>query len=151
MAGYPAIFAMANPDPEIKPEIVAEALAGKPYVMATGRSDYANQINNVLGFPFLFRGALDVRARTINTAMKVAASEALATLARQPVPSDVQALYPDEQLAFGSGYIIPKPFDRRLFVEISFAVAQAAVKSGAAPAADLAALRADLEKRNAAR
>jgi malate dehydrogenase (oxaloacetate-decarboxylating)(NADP+) len=151
MAGYPAIFAMANPDPEIKPEIVAEALAGKPYVMATGRSDYANQINNVLGFPFLFRGALDVRARTINTAMKVAASEALANLARQPVPADVQALYPDEKLAFGAGYIIPKPFDRRLFVEISFAVAQAAVTSGAAPAADLAALHANLVKRNATR
>jgi malate dehydrogenase (oxaloacetate-decarboxylating)(NADP+) len=151
MASYPAIFAMANPDPEIKPEIVAAALAGKPYVMATGRSDYANQINNVLGFPFLFRGALDVRARTINTAMKVAASEALASLARQPVPADVQALYPDEQLAFGPGYIIPKPFDRRLFVEISFAVAQAAVTSGAAPAADLAALRAALVQRNAVR
>ena len=151
MGHFPAIFAMANPDPEIKPEVVAEALAGKPYVMATGRSDYANQINNVLGFPFLFRGALDVRARTINTAMKVAASEALANLARQPVPADVQALYPGEKLAFDTGYIIPKPFDRRLFVEISFAVAKAAVDSGAAPAADLAAVRAHLERRNAER
>ncbi|MFZ4396530.1 MAG: malic enzyme-like NAD(P)-binding protein [Kiritimatiellia bacterium] len=151
MAAYPAIFAMSNPDPEIKPEIVAEALAGKPYVMATGRSDYANQINNVLGFPFLFRGALDVRARTINTAMKVAASEALANLARLPVPAEVQALYPHENLTFGAGYIIPKPFDRRLFVEISFAVAQAAMQSGAAPATDLNTLRARLERRNVER
>jgi malate dehydrogenase (oxaloacetate-decarboxylating)(NADP+) len=151
MAAFPAIFAMANPDPEIRPELVAETLAGKPYCMATGRSDYANQINNVLGFPFLFRGALDVRARTINTAMKVAASQALAELARQPVPADVQALYPHEKLAFGPGYIIPKPFDRRLFVEISSAVAKAAVDSGAAPATDLAAHRAGLERRNAAR
>ncbi len=151
MAPYPAIFAMSNPDPEIKPEIVAEALAGKPYVMATGRSDYANQINNVLGFPFLFRGALDVRARTINTAMKVAASEALANLARQPVPAEVQALYPHENLTFGAGYIIPKPFDRRLFAEISFAVARAAVESGVAPATDLAAYRTRLECRNARR
>ena len=151
MAAFPAIFAMANPDPEIKPEVVAEALGTKPYVMATGRSDYANQINNVLGFPFLFRGALDVRARTINTAMKVAASEALANLARLPVTAEVQALYPQEKLAFGAGYIIPKPFDRRNFVEISFAVAKAAVESGAAPATDLAALRASLEERNARR
>jgi malate dehydrogenase (oxaloacetate-decarboxylating)(NADP+) len=151
MAPFPAIFAMANPDPEIRPEVVAATLGDKPYVMATGRSDYANQINNVLGFPFLFRGALDVRARTVNTAMKVAASEALAALARQPVPETVQALYPGERLAFGTGYIIPKPFDRRLFVEISFAVAQAAVASGAAPATDLPALRKQLEQRNAAR
>ena len=151
MAPFPAIFAMANPDPEIRPEVVAATLGDKPSVMATGRSDYANQINNVLGFPFLFRGALDVRARTVNTAMKVAASEALAALARQPVPETVQALYPGERLAFGTGYIIPKPFDRRLFVEISFAVAQAAVASGAAPATDLPALRKQLEQRNAAR
>jgi malate dehydrogenase (oxaloacetate-decarboxylating)(NADP+) len=151
MAPFPAIFAMANPDPEIRPEVVAATLGDKPYVMATGRSDYANQINNVLGFPFLFRGALDVRARTVNTAMKVAASEALAALARQPVPESVQALYPDERLDFGTGYIIPKPFDRRLFVEISFAVAQAAVTSGAAPATNLTAVRKQLEKRNAAR
>ena len=151
MDHFPAIFAMANPDPEIRPEVVAEALAGKPYIMATGRSDYPNQINNVLGFPFLFRGALDVRARTINTAMKVAASQALAALARQPVPADVQALYPGEQLAFSPSYIIPKPFDRRLLVEISFAVAQAAVTSGDAPAADLRALRASLVERLKAR
>ncbi len=152
MADYPAIFAMSNPDPEIRPEAVAKALAGKPYVMATGRSDYPNQINNVLGFPFLFRGALDVRARTINTAMKVAASQALADLARQPVPADVQALYSHEKLSFSPGYIIPKPFDRRLFTEVSYAVAAAAVATGAAPAAtDLAALRASLESRNTRR
>jgi malate dehydrogenase (oxaloacetate-decarboxylating)(NADP+) len=130
---------------------VAIALAGKPYIMATGRSDYPNQINNVLGFPFLFRGALDVRARTINTAMKVAASEALAALARQPVPEAVRALYPAERLEFSPAYIIPKPFDRRLFVDISYAVASAAVTSGAAPAHDLVALRAALEARNASR
>ena len=152
MADYPAIFAMSNPDPEIRPDIVAEVLGSKPYVMATGRSDYPNQINNVLGFPYLFRGALDVHARTVNTAMKVAASEALAALAREPVPADVQALYPAERLEFGNGYVIPKPFDRRLFVEVSFAVARAAVESGAAPTdTDLAALRASLEARNANR
>lgn len=152
MAEYPAIFAMSNPDPEIRPDIVAEVMGSKPYVMATGRSDYPNQVNNVLGFPFLFRGALDVHARTINTAMKVAASEALAALAREPVTADVQALYPNEKLVFGNGYIIPKPFDRRLFVEISFAVAKAAVESGAAPAGvDLAAMKASLIARNAAR
>ncbi|MDD4017357.1 MAG: malate dehydrogenase [Kiritimatiellae bacterium] len=152
MAEYPAIFAMANPDPEIRPEIVAGVMGTKPYVMATGRSDYPNQINNVLGFPYLFRGALDVHARTIGTAMKVAASEALAALAREPVPSDVQALYPQEKLLFGNGYIIPKPFDRRLFVEISYAVAKAAVESGAAPAdTDLFALKSNLVARNASR
>jgi malate dehydrogenase (oxaloacetate-decarboxylating)(NADP+) len=151
MADYPAIFAMANPDPEVRPDVVAAVLGGKPYVMATGRSDYPNQINNVLGFPYLFRGALDARARTVNTAMKVAASQALAALAREPVPADVQALYPQERLVFGDGYIIPKPFDRRLFVEVSYAVAKAAVESGAAPATDLAALRESLIARNAAR
>ena len=104
------------------------------------------------GFPYLFRGALDVQARTINIEMKVAAAEALAELARGPVPADVQALYPAERLEFGNGYVIPKPFDRRLFVEVSFAVARAAVESGAAPADfDLAALRASLEARNANR
>jgi len=152
MAEYPAIFAMANPDPEIRPEIVAEVMGNKPYVMATGRSDYPNQINNVLGFPYLFRGALDVHARTINTAMKVAASEALAALAREPVPADVRELYPQEKMVFGTDYIIPKPFDKRLFTEISFAVAKAAVESGAAPAnTDLAAIKASLIARNAAR
>ena len=152
MGEFPAVFAMANPDPEIRPEIVAEALNGRKYVMVTGRSDYPNQINNVLGFPYLFRGALDVRARTINKEMKVAAANALATLARKPVPPEVQALYPDENLVFGDGYIIPKPFDRRLFVEVSYAVAEAAVKSGVAQSkVDLTEYRASLERRNADR
>ena len=145
MADFPAVFAMANPDPEIEPDVVAAAMAGRPYVMATGRSDYPNQINNVLGFPFLFRGALDVHARTINTEMKVAASTALAMLAREPVPADIQALYPDEKLEFGPQYIIPKAFDRRLYSVVSYAVAEAAVRSGAAPAdTDLAAVKAKL-------
>ena len=152
MADYPAIFAMSNPDPEIAPATVAAVMRRKPYVMVTGRSDYPNQINNVLGFPYLFRGALDARATTINTEMKVAASQALAEMARTETPADVKALYPAEDLRFSTGYIIPKPFDRRLFVEVSYAVAEAAVKSGAAPAdTDLIALRAMLETRNATR
>ena len=148
MANFPAIFAMANPDPEISPAAVAAALGNLPYVMATGRSDYPNQINNVLGFPFIFRGALDVRARTINTAMKVAAAEALAKLARQPVPDSVKLLYPHEQLEFSTSYLIPKPFDRRLFVEVSHAVATAAVNSGAAPTTDLPQLLTSLQQRS---
>ncbi len=149
MGDFPAIFAMANPDPEIAPAEVAKALGDRPYVMVTGRSDYPNQINNVLGFPYLFRGALDVRATTINKEMKVAAANALATLAREPVPADIAALYPDEKLEFGTGYIIPKPFDRRLFVEVSYAVAEAAVKSGVARLdVDLTQYRKDLEIRN---
>ncbi len=147
MADFPAIFAMANPDPEIAPDVVAEVMAGRPYVMATGRSDYPNQINNVLGFPFLFRGALDVRATTINLAMKVAASEALADLARQPVPEPVRALYPQEPLEFGASYIIPKPFDPRLLAQVSFAVSQAAVNSGVAIESNLDAVRASLATR----
>ncbi len=150
MATYPAIFAMANPDPEIKPEIVAKAMGKNPFVMATGRSDYPNQINNVLGFPFLFRGALDIRARTINLPMKVAAAEALAALAREPVPAEVQKLY-NTTLNFGPGYIIPKAFDRRLFVAIPSAVAQGAVDSGAAPQFDVKAYRAALVERDRTR
>ena len=100
--------------------------------MVTGRSDYPNQINNVLGFPYLVRGALDVRATTINTEMKVAAANALAMLAREPVPEDVKALYPDETLEFGTGYIIPKPFDRRLKDIVPAAVAEAARRTGVA-------------------
>ena len=142
----------ANPDPEISPAEVAAALAGRRYVMVTGRSDYPNQINNVLGFPYLFRGALDVRATTIDKGMKVAAAHALAELARQPVPDEVKAIYPGERLEFGDGYIIPKPFDRRLFVEIPAAVAAAAAASGVARAPkDPAAYRAELERRNAER
>ena len=152
MSSFPAIFAMANPDPEITPDEAAKGLAGRKFVMVTGRSDYPNQINNVLGFPYLFRGALDVRATTINKEMKVAAANALAQLARQPAPDEVKALYPNEKLEFGVGYIIPKPFDRRLFVEVSYAVAEAAVKSGVARLKiDLAEYRAALEKRNAER
>ncbi len=152
MGEFPAIFAMANPDPEIRPEEVAAAMGGRPYVMVTGRSDYPNQINNVLGFPYLFRGALDVRATTINKEMKVAAANALAALAREPVTSEVAALYPNEKLEFGTGYIIPKPFDRRLFEVVSYAVAEAAVKSGVARLdVDLAAYRAELAARNKSR
>jgi malate dehydrogenase (oxaloacetate-decarboxylating)(NADP+) len=152
MGDFPAIFAMANPDPEIDPAVVKEAMGNKPYIMVTGRSDYPNQINNVLGFPYLFRGALDVRAKTINKEMKVAAANALAALAREPVTPEVAALYPSEKLEFGTGYIIPKPFDRRLFVEVSYAVAEAAVKSGVAPAdTDLVAYRRELEERNKTR
>lgn len=136
MASYPAIFAMANPDPEISPALVATMFGRKPYVMATGRSDYPNQINNVLGFPFLFRGALDVRAKAINMAMKKAAAQALADLARLPVPEEMKAVYKDTALTFGPGYIVPKPFDRRLFTEVSLAVASAAVTSGVARRAE---------------
>ena len=132
MGEFPAIFAMANPDPEVAPEAVAEALKGRRYVMVTGRSDYPNQINNVLGFPYLFRGALDVRATTINTEMKVAAANALAMLAREPVPDEVKAIYPNETLEFGTGYIIPKPFDRRLREIVPAAVAEAARRTGVA-------------------
>ncbi len=152
MGEFPAIFAMANPDPEIHPEVVAKALEGKRYIMVTGRSDYPNQINNVLGFPYLFRGALDVRATTINKEMKVAAAHALAKLAQEPITPEVQALFPNEKLVFGDSYIIPKPFDKRLFVEVSYAVAEAAVKSGVArKTVDLAQYRKELEARNAAR
>ena len=110
----------------------ANVLSGEDVAKMTGRSDYPNQINNVLGFPYLFRGALDVRATTINTEMKVAAANALAMLARESVPDDVKALYPDETLEFGTGYIIPKPFDRRLKDIVPAAVAEAARRTGVA-------------------
>ena len=149
MASYPAIFAMANPDPEIMPGVVAETIRDRPYIIATGRSDYPNQVNNVLGFPFLFRGALDVKARCINMPMKIAAAQALAEVAREPVPGHIRDLfYPEETLEFGRNCVIPKPFDRRLFVEVSFAVATAAVESGAAPAVDLEQYRLKLNERN---
>ena len=151
MASFPAVFAMANPDPEIRPELVAQAMACKPYVMATGRSDYPNQINNVLGFPFLFRGALDVGARSIDMDMKFAASRALAALAREPVPEYVKAIYPDQDLTLGPGYIIPKPFDKRLFVEVPCAVAEAACRSGASTRPSIEGYRQELEQRNAHR
>ncbi len=130
MADNPLIFAMANPDPEIMPE---EAFsARKDIIMATGRSDYPNQVNNVLGFPFIFRGALDVRASDINEEMKLAASNALAKLAREPVPKYIEKAYGGKHFEFGPEYIIPKPFDRRVLVWESCAVAEAAIKSGVA-------------------
>jgi malate dehydrogenase (oxaloacetate-decarboxylating)(NADP+) len=132
MADRPVVFAMANPDPEIG---YTEARAVRSdLIMATGRSDFPNQVNNVLGFPFIFRGALDVRARAINEEMKVAATGALARLARQgSVPRSVLDAYGLRELKFGPEYIIPKPLDQRVLVEESAAVAEAAVKSGAAP------------------
>ncbi|MGM0560508.1 MAG: NADP-dependent malic enzyme [Pseudomonadota bacterium] len=130
MAENPVIFAMANPDPEITPEEVAEVR--NDAIMATGRSDYPNQVNNVLGFPYIFRGALDVRASTINMEMKVAAADALAALAREDVPDEVDRAYSGRRLRYGREYIIPAPFDPRLIVKVPLAVAQAAVDSGVA-------------------
>jgi malate dehydrogenase (oxaloacetate-decarboxylating)(NADP+) len=132
MAERPIIFAMANPDPEIRPEIVEKVRHDA--IMATGRSDYPNQVNNVLGFPFIFRGALDVRASTINTPMKLAAVHALAELARrgEAVPQVVRDAYPLDVFDFGENYIIPKPFDPRVLVYVASAVAQAAMESGVA-------------------
>jgi malate dehydrogenase (oxaloacetate-decarboxylating)(NADP+) len=130
MAKAPVIFAMANPDPEIAPE---EVKAVRPdAIVATGRSDYPNQVNNVLGFPYIFRGALDVRATTINEAMKIAAVEALASLAREDVPDEVAAAYRGSRPSYGPDYIIPVPFDPRLISRVSCAVAEAAIKSGVA-------------------
>ncbi|WP_324757698.1 NADP-dependent malic enzyme [Haloarcula sp. GH36] len=131
MASDPIVFAMANPDPEIDYETAKQA-RDDTVIMATGRSDYPNQVNNVLGFPFIFRGALDVRATEINEAMKVAAAEALADLARQDVPDAVVKAYGDQPLQFGPDYIIPKPLDPRVLFEITPAVARAAMDSGAA-------------------
>src|SRR5215475_4503199 len=130
MADKPIIFAMANPDPEITPEEVHAVR--KDAIVATGRSDYANQVNNVLGFPYIFRGALDVRASTINDQMKIAAAEALADLAREDVPDEVDAAYAGRRLRFGPDYIIPVPFDPRLISSIPLAVAKAAMDSGVA-------------------
>jgi malate dehydrogenase (oxaloacetate-decarboxylating)(NADP+) len=130
MAKNPIIFAMANPDPEITPEEVAEIRTDA--IMATGRSDYPNQVNNVLGFPYIFRGALDVRATTINDEMKVAAAQALADLARADVPDDVAAAYQGARPKYGPNYIIPVPFDPRLISAIPVAVAKAAMDSGVA-------------------
>ena len=130
MAKNPIIFAMANPDPEILPEEVAKIRSDA--IMATGRSDYPNQVNNVLGFPYIFRGALDVRARTINEEMKIAAAQALARLAREDVPDEVAAAYHGSRLTFGPEYLIPSPFDPRLISTIPVAVAKAAMSSGVA-------------------
>ena len=130
MADHPIVFALANPVPEISYE---EAIAARPDVlMATGRSDYPNQINNVIGFPYIFRGALDVHAKAINEEMKLAAVKAIAALAKMPVPDIVNEVYHVNDLSFGSKYFIPKPVDPRLITEVSAAVAQAAIRSGVA-------------------
>lgn len=131
MADNPIIFAMANPDPEIDYDVAKEA-RDDTVIMATGRSDYPNQVNNVLGFPFIFRGALDVRASEINEEMKVACAEALANLAKQDVPDAVVKAYGDQPLQFGPEYIIPKPIDPRVLFRVAPAVAKAAISSGAA-------------------
>ena len=147
MAPNPIIFAMANPDPEITPE---EAHACRPdAIVATGRSDYPNQINNVLGFPYIFRGALDVRARTINMEMKIAAAKALADLAREDVPDEVANAYRGARPKFGRDYIIPAPFDPRLISIVPPAVAGAAMDTGVArrPIVDMKAYRAELTAR----
>ena len=146
MADKPIIFAMANPYPEITYE---DVLSVRPEaIMATGRSDYPNQINNVLGFPFIFRGAMDVRATAINEEMKMAASRSLAALAREEVPASVLKVYNLESLTFGTDYIIPKPFDPRVFVWVSTAVAEAAMKSGVAQIKiDIEEYRASLQKK----
>ncbi len=130
MADKPVVFALSNPDPEIKPELAKSTR--DDLIMATGRSDYPNQVNNVLGFPFIFRGALDVRASTINTEMKIAAVHALKDLAREPVPQEVLKAYGRDTLEFGPDYIIPKPFDPRLIDRVPAAIAQAAIDSGVA-------------------
>ena len=147
MAPKPIIFAMANPDPEITPEEVHAVRSDA--IVATGRSDYPNQVNNVLGFPFLFRGALDVRATKINMEMKVAAARALADLARQDVPDDVAAAYGGGRPKYGPDYIIPVPFDPRLMWAVPTAVAQAAMDTGVArmPIVDMAAYREKLTAR----
>ena len=147
MAPDPIIFAMANPDPEITPEDAQRAR--EDVIIATGRSDYPNQVNNVLGFPYIFRGALDVRARTINMEMKIAAAHALADLAREDVPDEVAAAYRGARPRFGRDYIIPVPFDPRLIHVVPIAVAKAAMASGVArrPIVDLGAYKAQLSAR----
>ncbi|HEY3949746.1 NADP-dependent malic enzyme [Phenylobacterium sp.] len=147
MAPNPVIFAMANPDPEIRPE---DVYAVRPdAIVATGRSDYPNQVNNVLGFPYIFRGALDVRARRVNMEMKIACANALAQLAREDVPDEVAAAYHGKQLKFGPEYIIPTPFDPRLIWYIPPFIAQAAMDTGVArrPIPDMDAYRASLAQR----
>jgi malate dehydrogenase (oxaloacetate-decarboxylating)(NADP+) len=147
MAPKPIIFAMANPDPEITPEAVREVRADA--IIATGRSDYPNQVNNVLGFPYIFRGALDVRATTINEEMKIAAANALAELAREDVPDEVAAAYAGTRPRYGPDYIIPVPFDPRLISHIPPAVAQAAMATGVArkPIHDMTRYRRELAAR----
>ena len=147
MADQPIIFAMANPDPEILPEDVRAVRDDA--IVATGRSDYPNQVNNVLGFPYIFRGALDVRARTINEEMKIAAAQALAALAKEDVPDEVAAAYHGARPSFGKDYVIPSPFDPRLISYVPPYVAQAAMDTGVArkPIPDMSAYRASLARR----
>jgi len=147
MAKDPIVFAMANPNPEIEYNLACATR--EDVIMATGRSDHPNQVNNVLGFPFIFRGALDVRATTINEAMKMAAVKALAALAKEPVPEQVNVAYDETRLTFGREYIIPKPFDPRLISTIPVAVAQAAIASGVAtePITDWIAYAEELSSR----
>ena len=147
MAKNPIVFAMANPTPEIDYNLACKTRAD--IIMATGRSDHPNQVNNVLGFPFIFRGALDVRATKINELMKMAAVKALAQLAKQPVPEQVNIAYKETKLNFGKDYIIPKPFDPRLIVKVPIAVAKAAVASGVAeePIDDWQLYEAELAER----
>jgi malate dehydrogenase (oxaloacetate-decarboxylating)(NADP+) len=147
MASNPIVFAMANPNPEITYE---DAMSTRnDLIFATGRSDYPNQINNVLGFPFIFRGALDVRASTINEEMKLAASKALASLAKEPVPECVLKAYEVNKLSFGKEYIIPKPLDPRLISFVASAVAKAAIETGVAkyPITDWEAYKKSLDRR----
>ena len=146
MSDKPIIFAMANPDPEISyPDAVD---ARNDVIMATGRSDYPNQVNNVLGFPFIFRGALDVRAKAINEEMKVAAAYSLANLAKQGADENVAKAYGEKSFEFGPEYIVPKPFDPRVLVWESVAVAEAAMKSGVSRIQiDIDEYREDLEKK----
>ena len=147
MAPRPIIFAMANPDPEIMPD---EAKSVRPdAIIATGRSDFPNQVNNVLGFPYIFRGALDVRASAINDEMKIAAAHAIAYLAREDVPDEVNSAYQGAHLKYGEDYIIPAPFDPRLISAVSSAVAEAAMKTGVArrPIKDMDSYRRDLSAR----
>lgn len=147
MAKNPIIFAMANPDPEILPEDVAAVRDDA--IMATGRSDYPNQVNNVLGFPFIFRGALDVHATNINEEMKKAAVFALAKLAKEPVSNEVKMAYAGESFKFGKNYLIPKPFDKRVLTRVSPAIAQAAMDSGVArkPISDIKRYALELDER----
>ncbi|MHA7877355.1 MAG: malic enzyme-like NAD(P)-binding protein [Bacteroidota bacterium] len=147
MAKYPIVFALANPDPEIAYDL---AMATRnDLIMATGRSDYPNQVNNVLGFPYIFRGALDVRSTAINEAMKLAAVEAIAALAKEPVPEVIEVAYGNKPLAFGKDYLLPKPMDQRLITTVSTAVAKAAMESGVAqaPIKDWGRYRTELEQR----
>src|SRR5713226_7491296 len=146
MASRPIVFALANPTPEIMPD---EATRARPdAIVATGRSDFPNQVNNVLGFPFIFRGALDARAKKINEEMEMAATRALAALAKEEVPDTVMRAYGLEHLRFGPEYLIPKPFDRRVLLWVAPAVAWAAIGSGVAGRViDVDEYRAELDAR----